>query len=86
MGSIQVSANRLCIIPLSFHNDNRINSLSSEAQDMLIMSSLIASQLWPNELPIQINFKVMLLSSFTEVKIVYQEKGIFHNFSLINKM
>ena len=85
MGSIQVSANRLCIIPLSFHNDNRINSLSSEAQDMLIMSSLIASQLWPNKLPIQIKFKVMLLSSFTEVKIVYQEKGIFHNFSLINK-
>ena len=71
-----------CIVSLS-SQDKRINALSIEAQNMFIMSSLIVSQLQPSVS--SINIKVLLLSAFTTVKVNSQRKGIFHNFSLIDK-
>ena len=84
ISSTQVFAKASCIVSLSSNKNNKITNLSIEAQDMLIMSSLIASQLWlePDR---QINFTVMLLSSFTEVEIKSEDKGFFHGFSLIDK-
>ena len=80
--SIQLSATP-CIVSLSSQKDKRINALSIEAQNMFIMSSLIVSQLQPNVS--SINIKVLLLSAFITVKVNSQRKGVFHNFSLIDR-
>ena len=71
-----------CIVPLS-SQDKRINALSTEAQNMFVMSSLIVSQLQPNVS--SINMKVLLLSALTTVKVTSPRKGVFHNFSLIDE-
>ena len=83
ISSIQASTEDHCAIPLSSRNDKRFNALSHEAQNMFIMSSLIASQLKPVRPSIEINSTIMLLSHIT--KIDDQDRGVFHDFSLTNK-
>ena len=79
--SNQVFAEDNCIVSLSSHKDKRIEALSSEAQGMLVISSLIASQL-QLETPRQINITIFLLSGLTEVNS--QGNKTFLSFSLID--
>ena len=74
-----------CAIALSSSSDNRIHSLSVEDQDMIIISSIIASQLQTSTEPIKISPTIMLLSAFTEVKVNRKDQSIFHNLSLIDQ-
>ena len=78
IGPIQVFAEDACRISLS-------PAESNEDQDIIIMSSLMASQLQPVKLPMQINLTILFLSTLTEVKIGSQDKRTFHHLSLIDR-
>ena len=80
--SISTLAEDDCAIVLSSFNDERINALSDEAQNMLIMSSLISSRLTIENPSTKTNFIIMLLSHLVTVNVNNQNKGKFHNFSL----
>ena len=76
-----------CIVALSHPSDKRIGRLSNEGQDIILMASLIASQLQPTTVStIQLNPTLIFLGALTEVKIDSQEQGVFHNFSFIDGM
>ena len=73
--SNQVFAADSCVTSLI--TDERLESLSNEAKDMIFISLLISSQ-FPST-KFQVNFAIMLLSHFTEVRAHGQ------SFSLIDK-
>ena len=75
-----------CTIALSHPNVKKIRELPNEEQDIILMASLIASQLQPNKSPLQINPTLIFLGAITEVKVNNKSKSIFHNFSLIDGM
>ena len=80
-----VLAQDQCVVALSYPSDTRIGKLSNEGQDMILMTSLIASQLQPSTVStIQINPTLIFLGAITEVKVDRGDKGVFHNFSLID--
>ena len=81
----QVSARDKCAMALLHPHIESIKGLSHEDQDMILMASLIASQLQPTASIIQINPTLIFLGAITEVKIGSKDKGVFHNFSLIDR-
>ena len=87
VGSTQVFAQNQCAVALSHSSDTRIGNLSNEDQDIILMASLIASQLQPSTVStIQINLTLIFLGAITEVKVDSEDKGVFHDFSLIDGM
>ena len=82
-----VFAEDLCALAVSSHpnviNVKKLERLAVEDQDMILMASLIASQIPPA--PIQINPIMIFLAAITEVEVHGQDKGVFHKFSLINR-
>ena len=58
----QVFAKR-CAIVLSHPNIKRIEGLSNEGQDIMLIASLIASQLQLDKSPLQINPTLILLGA-----------------------
>ena len=87
-GSTHVFAkdSNLCATLLSSFDDNRVSSLLSEDQNMIIISGLISAQLQlTTKAPVQITPTIRLLSALTEVKINGQDNTVFHELSLIDQ-
>ena len=89
LGLVKVFAHDQCPPALSSPSNKKIEEISDESQDIMLMASLIASQLQLSSLskssPIQINSTMMFLGAITGVKIDGTDRGIFYNFSLINR-
>ena len=62
------------------------NILTEEGQDIMLMSSLLASQLQPTAISPQITPTLLFLSAITEVKVEGEDKGIFHNFGFRDRI
>ena len=76
----QVFAKR-CAIVLSHPNIKRIEGLSNEGQDIMLIASLIASQLQLDKSPLQINPTLILLAAITEIETDNKNENTFQNFN-----
>ena len=74
-------ADKQCPSALSHSNVEKTEQFSNESQDMMLIASLMASQMQTTSQ--KINSSLILLSAITEVKVAGQNKGSFHNLSLI---